>query len=522
MSGGFDQWYIRVRGRVSGPYDMQKLRGLKARGRLSRVHEVSTDSVNWQPATSVFGLFDDDVAGLGGAAGGLAAGGPTESFDLPAAGGDDWYYASDGTQLGPVSTPMLRQMLQSGSLPGDTPVWRSGQPAWMAAQEVAELGLAAPPGAAALSSRRRSGSWLTVLVLGVLFLLGGGGYFLLKDRLFRDPLVVSEIESPSAEKQITASVGLVACNWRTTDANGKREDRDFVLGAEFDGPYVKSTEGSTTVYNRLRPKESVGVFKTADLFEKSGSNFRPLPAKGMCVAFENGPSRMVHLLSGTGTCFMVTANGYALTNRHVVEDAHNFQQAQHTLTQIVSAGGFQRVEPTVWVFFGEEQHLAEIVHVSDHYDLAILKIQGKHDAQHFVLSRQVDDERLPRGHKVYVLGFPGAAQAALSEQELQARHARQEISTLVSAKFAKSDFKYSQADGSISKIAEREQVGTVVQHNADINPGNSGGPLVDRRGLVYAINTATVTGASGIHFSIAVDQLRQEIDRHIQPPPIWK
>ncbi len=63
----------------------------------------------------------------------------------------------------------------------------------------------------------------------------------------------------------------------------------------------------------------------------------------------------------------------------------------------------------------------------------------------------------------------------------------------------------------------------VIQTDAAVNPGNSGGPLVDLRGRVVAINTATIPYAEGIGFAIpinsALDVSRQIVEHgHVQRP----
>ena len=54
---------------------------------------------------------------------------------------NDWHYAKDGEQHGPVSLDELRSLLAGGELPADSLVWRSGLSDWLRADQVPELGL---------------------------------------------------------------------------------------------------------------------------------------------------------------------------------------------------------------------------------------------------------------------------------------------------------------------------------------------------------------------------------------------
>jgi hypothetical protein len=56
---------------------------------------------------------------------------------------DQWFFAADNTQKGPVSRDVLRGMLEASQLPADAPVWTEGMTAWQPANTVDGL-LGAP------------------------------------------------------------------------------------------------------------------------------------------------------------------------------------------------------------------------------------------------------------------------------------------------------------------------------------------------------------------------------------------
>lgn len=166
--------YFRVRGRVMGPYDQEKLQSFARRGQLSRMHEVSTDGTHWVRASTYAELFI-------GAPVKLAA--PEMSVNPPpppqSAGSDKlvnlveepeqpvvrpqvgrkWYYDSDGAEHGPVEESFLQQLFATGQLPPETVVWKEGMGQWTAAMLVP--GLISSPAMVAPNRRGAQGTSTT-------------------------------------------------------------------------------------------------------------------------------------------------------------------------------------------------------------------------------------------------------------------------------------------------------------------------------------------------------------------------
>jgi serine protease Do len=163
---------------------------------------------------------------------------------------------------------------------------------------------------------------------------------------------------------------------------------------------------------------------------------------------------------GAGTGFLLTSDGYILTNRHVVADT----QASYTV--LLSSG---------------KQLEAKVVYRDPSQDAAVVKIEGKN----FPFVELGDSSVTQLGQAVIAIGNAlGEYNNSVSTGIISGLNRKIEAST---------------ANGSL------ESINGVIQTDAAINPGNSGGPLLTLEGKVIGINVATVTGSSNISFSIPIN-----------------
>jgi len=187
-------YYIRVRGKIHGPFDVERLRKLQARGQFSRAHEVSLDKRSWQAAGSIKELFaanepppaptsmgENVFLPMDASGEGISHGdsGPPESTK--------WYYNIGDERHGPVSLMDLRQLVLNGQLTPHDLVWKDGMVDWAPAGTLPELQFVRMDGVAESgradgigSSRnlpRMSGLAISSLTLGILGILLGSCTF---------------------------------------------------------------------------------------------------------------------------------------------------------------------------------------------------------------------------------------------------------------------------------------------------------------------------------------------------------
>jgi len=170
---------------------------------------------------------------------------------------------------------------------------------------------------------------------------------------------------------------------------------------------------------------------------------------------------------GSGSGFIVSQDGYVITNKHVVESPD--------------------VEYVVYTNDGQK-HKAEVVAKDTLYDVAVLKMEGV-GYQPVELG---DSDKLEVGQTLIAIGN------ALGEF-------RDTVSTGIVSGLSRSIF----ATGGSGQM---EFLDEVIQTDAAINLGNSGGPLLDLRGRVVGVNVATAIGSQNIAFSLPINIVKPIIN----------
>lgn len=171
---------------------------------------------------------------------------------------------------------------------------------------------------------------------------------------------------------------------------------------------------------------------------------------------------------GGGSGFLVSEDGYVVTNAHVVSDA----EARYT------------------AFLNDGTKYDATVVASDTVlDVAVLKLVG----ENFAYLEFGDSEAIKAGQSVIAIGN------ALGEF-------RNTVSVGVVSGLSRSIT-------ALSGTGVSEQLSNIIQTDAAINPGNSGGPLLDLSGRVIGVNVAASLGsAENIGFALPANAVKRTVD----------
>ena len=241
---------------------------------------------------------------------------------------------------------------------------------------------------------------------------------------------------------------------------------------EFETVRIVPKDGSAAepVYTRAASSEGAELLPAAPDVMTASEIYAALAPSCVGVTTEMTRTNVFgQVTSGaiTGSGFLLSGDGYILTNNHVIETA-----AQ------------QGLEVKVMLYSGEE-YTAEIIGGDAKSDVALLKIDG-HDLPAVTIG---DFSRVQVGETVFAVGNP------LGE------------------------LTYSMTAGIVSALdrtitTDANTAINMFQIDAAINNGNSGGPICDERGEIIGIASAKYasSGVEGLGFAIPIDDALKVVD----------
>ncbi len=172
-----------------------------------------------------------------------------------------------------------------------------------------------------------------------------------------------------------------------------------------------------------------------------------------------------------GSGFLVTTEGYVVTNKHVVSDVG----AKYTV-----------------VTQTDKKYAVEKIYRDPLNDIAILKINPAQNNETLKPLELGDSSKLQVGQLVIAIGTP------LGEFN-------NSVTTGVVSGLGRGITAGSAFEGFA------EQLDNVIQTDAAINPGNSGGPLLNSGGQVIGVNTAVSQSGQGIGFALPINVIKDSL-----------
>jgi 2-alkenal reductase len=184
-----------------------------------------------------------------------------------------------------------------------------------------------------------------------------------------------------------------------------------------------------------------------------------------------------------GSGFVVSPQGYVLTNSHVITNAGGD-----------TAGSDARAAEHVFVEFQDGERVpAKVVGFDLFDDVGVLRVEpGRHRLVPLPLG---DSAAVVVGEPVAAIGSPFGAENSLAVGVVSA------------------------TERSISALTSDYRLVDAIQTDAPINRGNSGGPLLDARGRVIGINAqirSSSGNAEGVGFAVPINSAKRSLEQLIE------
>lgn len=227
--------------------------------------------------------------------------------------------------------------------------------------------------------------------------------------------------------------------------------------------YASEYKAETTSANRENTGEDTDI---SDLIEKvnhSVVGISNVKNKGTTIFLEDGIREL-----GLGTGFIVSSDGYIVTNQHVSGEKNS----------------------TCYVTLEDgRNYKANVIWSDVDMDLSVVKI----NADNLSYLNFGNSDKIKIAQPVYAIGNPIG-------YEFQRTVTSGIISGLDrTIKLEEDNKSYYMED--------------LIQTDATINPGNSGGPLIDKYGNVLGVNSIKITSAEGIGFAIPINIIKPIVEK---------
>ena len=145
-------YYVRVRGRVLGPYTLDAVSQMARKAQIGRSHEVSLDGESWRPAAEFPEIFERPPAPAAMAVPSITLPADTPISAAPiqgpdvSSGGVMWHYTRRGEQQpAPISQSALVNLIASGDVGAEDHAWCETMSTWDVVSRIPQLAPFAVP-----------------------------------------------------------------------------------------------------------------------------------------------------------------------------------------------------------------------------------------------------------------------------------------------------------------------------------------------------------------------------------------